>query len=113
MQQMVQSLNTLNALPSETLIYCGHEYTENNLRFAGLVEPNNQEIPKRLTQVQQQRNAGVPSVPAPLSLERATNPFLRCDQPEVIAAAANYSHKKQDTPTDVFAVLRDWKNHYS
>jgi hydroxyacylglutathione hydrolase len=112
-QQMYHSLCKLNALAGETLIYCGHEYTENNLHFARLVEPNNKEVVQRLTEVAQLRLTGLPSVPATLALERKTNPFLRCDHPDVIAAATRYCQKRLHSPVAVFAVLRDWKNKMS
>src|SRR3954470_10610439 len=80
---MWTSLSKLMTLPDETLIYCGHEYTESNGRFALTLEPSNQALKARMAQVAATRAAGKPTVPAPLALEKQTNPFLRPDQPEI------------------------------
>jgi hydroxyacylglutathione hydrolase len=76
-EQMFTSLRRLAALPPETLVYCGHEYTEKNLRFAASVEPDNPAIAERQARVVEQRRQDDPTVPAPLAVELATNPFLR------------------------------------
>jgi hydroxyacylglutathione hydrolase len=112
-QQMYHSLLTLKALPKETLVYCGHEYTENNLKFAQVVEPQNRDIEERLLATQTLRRRQQPTVPAPLSIELKTNPFLRCDHPDVIAAASAYCMRSLQDPVEVLATLRTWKNHYS
>jgi hydroxyacylglutathione hydrolase len=109
-KKMYASLAKLNSLPEETLIYCGHEYTENNLRFARLVEPSNIEIKERLQETIKLREKNLPTVPATLKLEKSTNPFLRCDQPDVIVAASQYCQRALDNPIEVLAVLREWKN---
>jgi hydroxyacylglutathione hydrolase len=75
--QMLASLERLAALPPETLIYCGHEYTEKNVRFALTLEPEHEGLRARLARVVSLRQAGEPTVPAPLALELSTNPFLR------------------------------------
>ncbi len=85
--QMSASLDALAALPDETRVYCAHEYTEMNLRFALAVEPDNPALRQRVVRVAGLRAAGLPSVPSTLGEEKATNPFLRCGQPAVIAAA--------------------------
>jgi hydroxyacylglutathione hydrolase len=77
--QLYASLSKLAALPPETEVYCGHEYTARNLAFASMLEPNNAHIQARLERVQTLRAAGQPSVPSTLAEELATNPFLRCD----------------------------------
>ena len=83
MAQMWQSLQTINALPAQTKVYCGHEYTLANLKFAHELEPNNQAIVQRMIHTQKQREQYKPSVPSSLALERETNPFLRCHSPEL------------------------------
>ena len=84
--QMYQSLNvTLGALPDETLVYCGHEYTASNLKFAAHVEPDNSAVSAKAARVAEQRAQGAPTVPSTLAEEKATNPFLRCDSAQVIA----------------------------
>ncbi len=108
--QLYNSLLKLAALPGSTLVYCGHEYTEANLRFAMMVEPDNQAIKQRLEAVKKIRSHGQASLPSPLAEELNTNPFLRCEVPEVVASAGHYLGKHLQDPIDVFATLRDWKN---
>jgi len=76
-QQMWESLSRLSALPAETLVYCAHEYTQSNGRFALTVEPDNADLIERMEQVGHLRSLGRSTVPTTLALERATNPFLR------------------------------------
>lgn len=112
-EQLHQSLCQLAALPPETLVYCGHEYTEKNLQFACEVEPENPALLKRLAEVQQLRSQNKPTVPAPLAEELETNPFLRCHLPTVqIAVEAQCGHKLS-TPVEVFAELRKWKDIFT
>jgi len=77
-EQMLHSLDQLSDLPPATRIWCAHEYTEANLRFAITQEPDNQELQTRFQRVQAMRAAGEATVPSSVALERATNPFLRC-----------------------------------
>jgi hydroxyacylglutathione hydrolase len=76
-QQMFDSLGRLSSLPEETLLYCAHEYTLSNARFAVHAEPGNQSIARRLRDVEQARSLGKPTVPTTVGQERATNPFVR------------------------------------
>jgi len=78
-EQMFASLRKLSALPDETLVACGHEYTESNVRFALTQEPDNMALFARALEVKQLRSAGQPTVPSMLAQERATNPFLRAE----------------------------------
>jgi hydroxyacylglutathione hydrolase len=89
--QMHDSLSSIAALPDETLIYCAHEYTEMNLRFALTVEPGNLALRQRADDAARLRAAGRPTVPSTLASEKASNPFLRCTQPAVITAALEYA----------------------
>lgn len=76
-QQMFEALNKLKSLPLSTEIYCGHEYTLANLKFAATMEPENKDIKQRILQVEQLRSQNLPSLPSTMALELATNPFLR------------------------------------
>jgi hydroxyacylglutathione hydrolase len=87
--QMYESLNVkLGSLPADTRVYCGHEYTESNLRFAAHVEPNNPDVELKAQRVAELRARGEPTVPSTLSEEKRTNPFMRCDSPEIIQSVA-------------------------
>ena len=110
--QMFTSLSRLAALPAETLVYCGHEYTVANLRFAATVEPDNDAVRERAAKVGAKRERGEPSVPATMAEERATNPFLRSQVPEVARAARSADATTGDTPVEIFAVLRSWKDRF-
>jgi hydroxyacylglutathione hydrolase len=109
--QMAASLALLAALPDETAVYCAHEYTEANLRFALAVEPGNRRLQQRVSEVAVARAKGLPTIPSSIALEKATNPFLRCDVPEVVASARQRVAGMSD-PLEVFAALREWKNTY-
>lgn len=109
--QMLESLNRLAALPDETLVYCAHEYTEANLRFAMEVEPKNKIIANRSAVAAFQRLRGKPTVPSTIGEEKRTNPFLRCDHPGVIASAMAHGASGED-PLSVFTAIREWKNNY-
>ncbi len=109
-QQMHTSLVKILALPEDTLVYCGHEYTEENLYFAQIVEPDNQDIKERLEQTRGLRVQNKSTVPSDLAIERRTNPFLRYDVPAVIAAAEQFSQRHLSTGAEVFAAVRHWKD---
>ncbi len=110
--QMYQSLSRLAALPDETLLYCGHEYTQANLKFAQAVEPNNPALIARIKETEKLRAQNLPTVPASLALEKQTNPFLRCEQKSVKEAAERHFGGVLSTPDRVFAVIREWKNTF-
>ncbi len=109
--QMSAALDQIAALPASTRIYCAHEYTQMNLPFAQAVEPDNPAIRVRLRQVAARRAAGLPTVPLDLAEEKATNPFLRCGEPAVIAAARAHGAVSDDAVA-VFAALRAWRNGF-
>ncbi len=111
-QQMNESLNRLRELPPETRVFCGHEYTAANLRFALTVEPANSAALDYQESVNRIRACGEPSLPSTLSLEIKVNPFLRCDQPSVRSAAESHAGKALREPYEVFAVLRAWKDEF-
>ena len=83
--QMLNSLDTLAALPAETAVYCAHEYTRANCAYAAVVEPGNAALQARIDEVRALRAAGTPTVPSTIARERATNPFLRVDAPDIVA----------------------------
>jgi hydroxyacylglutathione hydrolase len=109
-EQMYASLLRLAALPRETAIYCAHEYTAANLRFAVEVEPTNTAIEERLTEVRAVRGEGRPTVPSTLTDELETNPYLRCREPAVVGAAEARVGRPLKGASDVFAVVRRWKD---
>lgn len=106
------SLQKLRALPPETLMYCGHEYTRKNLQFAAAVEPNNEAIRQRQIWAQARVDKGQPTLPSTIANEREFNPFLRADQADVRRAAERYKGTSLGEPDAVFAALREWKDHF-
>lgn len=110
--QMFNSLQRLSALPANTKVYCTHEYTLSNLRFARAVEPGNHDISRRFEEASQLRDTGRITLPSDLRTEKATNPFLRSAEPSVAAMAADISGSRLDTPEAVFAALRAWKDRF-
>ena len=113
MEQMHHSMNEkIGKLPDDTQLYFGHEYTENNLRFAQTLEPSNEAIKSQLTQIRKVRSEGKWSTPSLLSSERKINPFLRChDQ----ALQKHVIKKKPDTnidPVSIFTVIRKLKDQF-
>ena len=110
--QMWSSLSKLAALPSDTRVYCGHEYTLANLAFAQAVEPGNAAIAQRIARERAKRVAGQPTVPSVMADERATNPFLRSSVPAVREAAQRHAGQELEGDVGVFAALRAWKNAF-
>jgi len=105
---MYESLERLRALPDETVIYCGHEYTETNARFAVTVDPDNAELAKRYETVKQQRAAGEMTLPTTIALEKATNPYFRVDDPGIRRTLG----MEQASPVEVFAEIRKRKDNF-
>lgn len=110
--QMRHSLERLRALDHHTHVYCGHEYTTANLHFAGAVEPGNHAIEDYLGYADRKRAWGEPTLPSTLGLEKRVNPFLRWDRPEVAAAASLHAGATLSEPDEVFAAIRNWKDHF-
>jgi hydroxyacylglutathione hydrolase len=110
--QMLDSLVKLSALPADTRVFCGHEYTLANLRFARAVEPANVLLQQRQVREQAKRDRGEPTVPATIAEERATNPFLRVGEPAVRAAAEQHAGRPLADRVAVFAEVRAWKNAF-
>ena len=109
--QMHDSLTRLAALPGETAVYCAHEYTEANLRFALTVEPENRNLRERVDEVAVERAVGLATIPTTIQLERATNPFLRCGSHDVIKTVRDRGEDASDSLA-VFTALRKWRNSF-
>lgn len=107
--QALDSLNKLNKLPAETLIYCAHEYTLDNLRFARTVDPDNPAVLARLEAVSQCRARGEPTLPSSLDLERDTNPYLRTGLPGI---RKTFGADDAEEDASVFAELRRRKDRF-
>jgi hydroxyacylglutathione hydrolase len=109
-EQLAASLRRIAALPGDTLLYCAHEYTLGNLGFAAWVEPESAAVQARIDKERAKRQVGVPTLPAFLSLELQTNPFLRTEVKHVQEAAEQAAGRRLTTPTEVFTALRQWKD---
>jgi hydroxyacylglutathione hydrolase len=110
--QMLTSLCKLAQLSGETRVYCAHEYTLANLKFALAVEPHNEKLIARYVETQTLRRNQLPTVPSTISDERATNPFLRSEEPEVYESAQQYQAHAKNQPLETFTILRNWKNNF-
>ncbi|MFQ5683066.1 MAG: hydroxyacylglutathione hydrolase [Candidatus Binatia bacterium] len=111
-EQMHDSLNKLQALPDDTLVYCGHEYTEKNLQFALTLEPNNKALSEKIRRVRSLRAEGISTVPSTLREEKEVNPFLRCDSEEI---KENLKTRFPTSPSDaisVFSRIRQLKDQF-
>ena len=107
-EMMWQSLLKLRGLPDDTRFYCGHEYTDANIRFAKTIEPDNKALAARAAEVAQQLAAGKPTIPTTIGAEKAENPFLRADMPEVAKSVG-----LAGVPAwKVFAEIRERKNRF-
>jgi len=111
-QQMHASLARLAALPSNTRVYCAHEYTLANLRFARAVEPDSPALIARQRTAIATRERGAPTLPSTIALERATNPFLRSDEPTVRHAAEKKKPGAGASAVETFAAIRQWKDSF-
>ncbi len=111
-RQMHDSLSRLARLPDATRVYCGHEYTLSNIRFAKAADPGNTALGALESRAQQLRDKDLPTLPSDIGQEKATNPFLRCNDPNVIASASKYAGKPLTDPVSVLAAIREWKNNF-
>jgi hydroxyacylglutathione hydrolase len=111
-EQMHASLSKLMALPDNTNVYCGHEYTETNLRFALTLEPKNYKIAAKYEKVQGLRSRGVPTVPSTIAEEKQTNPFLRWDSKELKDTLKRNAPELPMNPVSVFATVRKLKDQF-
>jgi len=110
--QMHGSLGKFMHLPDTTRVYCTHEYTLSNIRFARAADPANQALMDWEARAKAMREVDVPTVPTTIALERATNPFVRCSEPGVIATASQHAGQPLSDPVSVLAAIREWKNNF-
>lgn len=110
--QLHHSLQRLASVPDDTLVYCAHEYTEYNTPFALICEPGNQALRQRILDAEKLRAQDFPTVPSTMGLEKATNPFLRCTEPEIIRNIETKSglQLKSRSEQEVFTALRAWRD---
>lgn len=109
---MLQSLQSLAALPAATRVYCAHEYTLANLAFARAVEPDNAALAQRIATAESTRARMEPTVPSHIALELATNPFLRCGEEELQSALRKQGKLDNESTVDVFTTVRGWKDNF-
>lgn len=107
---MAASLNKLAQLPDNTQVFCAHEYTLSNIRFAKAVDGKNAALLEREAAARALRNGGLPTLPSTLALEKATNPFLRCQEPALVDAAKSRLKRAPLDAVEVFAALRQAKD---
>lgn len=110
--QMHASLGKLAALPPDTMVYCAHEYTLANLRFAAAAEPDNAAVRARAQAARAALDRGHPSLPSTLEMELAANPFLRTRESALIDAASRFAGRALSSQVEVFAALRAWKDGF-
>ena len=109
--QMYESLKKLSKLPEDTQIFCGHEYTSSNLQFACAVEPNNQFIKQYNEEIIEKTKNGVPSLPSSLKIEYMINPFIRCNEENLIDNI-NKKFGEIGSESEIFSTLRKWKDDF-
>lgn len=110
--QMLSSLDKLCALPEDTRVYCAHEYTLSNLRWARTVDPENARLLEMEQLAKAVREIDQPTVPSRMDIEKQCNPFLRSRDPVIAQAAATWASRQLQTPSEVFGALREWKNGF-
>lgn len=111
-EEMLASLSKLAQLPADTLVYCGHEYTQKNLEFALTLEQHNPSLNSKIEQVRALRAQGLSTVPSTIAEEKETNPFLRWDSPEIHKTLQRDSLITGTDPLTVFSKVRELKDHY-
>ncbi len=111
LEQLHHSLQRLATLPDDTLVYCAHEYTALDLPFALACEPDNPDIAGRIKETRELDDAHQPTVPFTIGLEKATNPFLRLHQPQLLETLRTHGWPcRSDLGT--FTALRNWRDHF-
>ncbi|MBI3044576.1 MAG: hydroxyacylglutathione hydrolase [Betaproteobacteria bacterium] len=111
-KQMHDSLTRLMRLPDDTRVYCGHEYTLSNIRFAKAADPDNAVLRELEAKAKALRDRDLPTLPSTIGQEKATNPFVRVREPAVIASASKFAGKELSDPVSVLAAVREWKNKF-
>jgi hydroxyacylglutathione hydrolase len=110
--QMYASLSKLARLPDATRVYCGHEYTLSNIKFAKAADPLNEKLLALEATARRLREQDLPTLPSTIGMEKLTNPFLRCSEPAVIESASKAAGRPLDDPVSVLAAIREWKNRF-
>ena len=110
--QLHDSLQKLRILPDNTLVYCAHEYTLANITFAEQVEPDNQDLLNYKSWAESQRGDLKPTLPSNIAQQKAINPFLRVSNTQAKHNTQQHCGKRLTSPEQVFAALRDWKDHF-
>ncbi|MGE4350630.1 MAG: hydroxyacylglutathione hydrolase [Bdellovibrionales bacterium] len=110
--QMWASLTKLRALPDDTQVYCGHEYTERNAAFAVMLDKANEALKARVAEITKLRKKGEPTLPVSLATEKATNPFLRVDQPDFQKMLEKNGFPIDADPAAIFGALRAAKDRF-
>lgn len=111
-EQMYKSLGKLRQLPAETLVYCTHEYTLANLKFARAADPENAELQARVVTETEKRKQDEPTLPSSIALELTTNPFLRCHNQQIQRQLARQGMDADNDPVAIFTALRQWKDNF-
>jgi hydroxyacylglutathione hydrolase len=111
-RQMYDSLSRLMRLPDDTRVYCGHEYTLSNIRFAKAADPGNAALRELEAKAAKLREQNLPTLPSTIGQEKTTNPFVRCLEPGVVASASKHAGKQLADPVSVLAAIREWKNQF-
>lgn len=109
---MFHSLNQLKALPSDCLVYPGHEYTLKNLHFAQFIEPENRAVSNRLKVESKKWDTQKNTLPVTLGIEKETNPFFRCEDPDLIAAVGEKIGRMVESGLDCFIQLRGLRDGF-
>ncbi len=112
MQQMLNAMEYFKQLPSETKVYCTHEYSLSNLAFARAVEPNNSAVQELIINCQKDRKKDKPTLPSTIKTERLINPFLRYTEPSVKNSAEQFCEQQLISDLAVFSTLRGWKDNF-
>ncbi|WP_159991154.1 hydroxyacylglutathione hydrolase [Pelistega ratti] len=111
-RQMLQSLDKFKKMSENSLLFCAHEYTLSNIKWAQVVDPDNQVLQQWKQEAEALRNQGLPTLPTTLARELNVNPFLRVEQREIKRAAEHYKGHPLSSPEAVLAALREWKNSF-
>jgi len=107
-EQMFKSLEKIKNLPKDTMIYCGHEYTDNNGKFCISIDKENEKLKDRIKEVQIKRKRNQPTLPVSLGQELETNIFLRCDDKKI----KNNIKMKTSSELEIFTKLRNLKDNF-
>ncbi len=110
--QMHDAMAKFMRLPDDTRVYCAHEYTVANIRFARAADPANGALADWEARAKAMREVDAPTVPTTIALERATNPFMRCSEKAVITTASQRAGKPLSDPVSVLGAIREWKNNF-